>query len=436
MRGLARTITLPQAVALYVGAVVGAGVLIGPGVAASLAGPASLVAWGFDSLLGIPLALTFAALAARFPDAGGVATFLARAFGPAWGAVAGWFYFFASATGQVIVPLTGAYYVAAPLGLGRGATFLVAGAILATSVIANLRGLQVSGRLQLLLSGAVSAVLLAAALAAIPRMQAANFTPFAPHGYGAVGQATVLLFFAFFGWEAIAQLAAEFRDPARDVPRSTAWSVAVVTVLYGGVAVATVATGTYGSPAVDRVAVGRLLADGLGLGAATVVGVMALLIALGTANAFVAATSRLGYALARDGAFPAALVALDARGVPGRAVATVGLYAGAGLILSYAAGWGAEHLLIVPNSLGLSTYVLGTAAGIRLLAGRARLWAAVSLLLCLAALPFAGASLALPAGVAVAALAYGAARCRRQVPATPAAEVIPPKPQSGKGGAM
>ena len=62
---LRRTITLPQAIALYAGAVVGAGVLILPGVAASQAGPASLVAWAFDGLVGIPLALAVAALSAR-----------------------------------------------------------------------------------------------------------------------------------------------------------------------------------------------------------------------------------------------------------------------------------------------------------------------------------------------------------------------------------
>ncbi len=72
---LRRTITVPHGVALYLGAVVGAGVLLLPGLAASQAGPASLVSWGFDCVLGIPLALTFAALAARSPDAGGVATY-------------------------------------------------------------------------------------------------------------------------------------------------------------------------------------------------------------------------------------------------------------------------------------------------------------------------------------------------------------------------
>ena len=57
------TIGVGQAVALYTCAVLGAGVLVLPGQAASLAGPASVLAWGFSCLLGIPLALTFAALA-------------------------------------------------------------------------------------------------------------------------------------------------------------------------------------------------------------------------------------------------------------------------------------------------------------------------------------------------------------------------------------
>jgi len=57
---LRKTITLPQAVALYTGAVLGSGILITPGIAASTAGPASLLAWVFDGLLGIPLALTLA----------------------------------------------------------------------------------------------------------------------------------------------------------------------------------------------------------------------------------------------------------------------------------------------------------------------------------------------------------------------------------------
>ena len=61
------TLGRTQGVALYAGAVLGSGVLVIPAVAAELAGPASLVAWGAMTLLTLPLALTMSLLSARFP---------------------------------------------------------------------------------------------------------------------------------------------------------------------------------------------------------------------------------------------------------------------------------------------------------------------------------------------------------------------------------
>jgi amino acid efflux transporter len=287
--------------------------------------------------------------------------------------------------------------------LDRSGTFLLAGAILAATVASNYGGLRVSGRVQLVLSGGVAVLLLAATLVSIPRISLENWTPFVPNGWISVGEACVLIFFAVFGWEAIAQLSAEFRDPSRDVPRSTLLSVGLITLLYVGVAAATVGTATYGTPEVNRVAVARLLANGLGIGAGTVAASMAVLISLATTNAYVAATARLGYALARDGAFPSWLDHLDERGVPARAVFTVGSLAVIGILLSYAVGWNPEDILVVPTSLGLATYIVGSAAGARLLAGGARLLAVISLLLCLVVFPFAGTFVSLPVAVGAAA---------------------------------
>src|SRR5688572_14924331 len=66
-------IGLPTASALYIAAVLGTGVLVLPGLAADAAGPASVLALAIVLLLSVPLAGAFAALAARYPDAGGVA---------------------------------------------------------------------------------------------------------------------------------------------------------------------------------------------------------------------------------------------------------------------------------------------------------------------------------------------------------------------------
>lgn len=384
---------------------VGAGILLLPGTAATMAGPASVLSWGVVCLLGLPLALTFASLARRIPDAGGVATFTARAFGPLAGGIVGWFYFVASANGQIIVPLTGGYYASLALGLDRFGAFVVAGAIVAVSVAMNLAGLRVSARAQVAFAGAVAAVLVVACAVSAPRMSASAWTPFAPHGYAAAGNALRLIFFAVFGWEAIAQLSAEFRDPRRDVLRATLLSLAVVTLLYVGIAVATVATRSYGSAATDRVAVAVLIGRGVGLAARDAAAVVATLLALATCNAFVAASARLCYALSRDGFLPRRLGALSSRGVPRGGVWLVGAWAGLGLGACYAAGAGAERLLVVSNSLGLMTYVLGTAAGVKLLAGVSRGIAAAACVLCIGAVPFFGFSAVIPVAVALLALA-------------------------------
>ena len=405
-RQLQPSIGLGQGVALYVSAILGAGVLVLPGQVASMAGPASLVAWAFAAVLGVPLALTLASLAVAMPGAGGVATFAARAFGPNIGGVVGWWYFTAGSVGQTIVPLTGGYYLAEALGMGQQLSYPIAALILAAAVAANLAGVKISARVQVALAAAVAAVLLAAVLSAAPDLDPARLIPFAPAGVSGIGQAVVVLFFAFAGWEAVAHLSGEFRDPRRDLRRATVITIVVVSVLYLAVAAAVVLTATYGDPATDRLAIGLLLEGGLGVGAATAAGVAAVVISLGTTNAFIASVSRLGYALALQGWAPAPLGRISARRVPATSVLVVGGIGAAGLALSWAGGWGTEDVVAIPSTLVIATYLVAMACGVRLLTGAARAGAVVALALTAAVLPFAAGHVLVPLTVAAAALAY------------------------------
>src|SRR6476659_535234 len=88
------SLTVAQGAALSVGAVLGTGVITLPALAAAVAGPASLLAWAALVLLSVPLASTFAALGARHPDGGGVATYARRAFGSPVATVTGWCFYF------------------------------------------------------------------------------------------------------------------------------------------------------------------------------------------------------------------------------------------------------------------------------------------------------------------------------------------------------
>ena len=104
-------LTVLQGAALYVGAVLGTGVIALPALAAKVAGPASLLAWVALVLLSAPLAATFAALGGRYPDAGGVATYARQAFGARASAIVGWCFYFAVPAGAP----AGAMFAGAPV---------------------------------------------------------------------------------------------------------------------------------------------------------------------------------------------------------------------------------------------------------------------------------------------------------------------------------
>ena len=115
-----------SATALYVGAVLGPGVLLLPALAARIAGPASVLAWAGLLALSIPLAITFAALGVRWPEAGGTASYVRAAFGARAGRATGWWFLTGVAVGAPAVALIGGFYVAELIGGGR-TTAVIAG---------------------------------------------------------------------------------------------------------------------------------------------------------------------------------------------------------------------------------------------------------------------------------------------------------------------
>lgn len=414
MATLRRSIGLGQGVALYVGAILGPGLLVLPSVAAETAGPASLVAWFALVILSLPMALTFAALARAYPQAGGFSTYTERAFGPVWGAVSGWLFFFSIPSGCVVVALIAGQYGAGAFGLGREALYLIGGGLVLAAYALNLVGLKLSSRVQVLVTGGIVILLAIGIVGAMPRVDAAAFTPFLPYGSLAIGLAAVQLFWAFAGWEAITPLAEEFHDPARDMWRATLFAVVVVGVTYGTLAFATVGTRAYGENLQGAPPLGAMAAASFGIGAQLAVGIVGLFVSFGAVNAYIAGTSRLGYAMGRAGQFPRWFSVLHANWrSPYYSLAF--LFAGfiVWLVASYIFGLTVADLLPISTSSYIATYVLSMAAGARLLSGWGRAAAWVSLIACVAVLLFVGTFFAWIGGVTLACLTYQAYQRRR-----------------------
>ena len=135
---------MSQGAALTIGAVLGTGVISLPALAVQAAGPASLLAWVALLLLSVPLATTFAALGARYPDGGGVSTYARRAFGARAATVVGWCFYFAIPIGAPTAAGFAAAYVADSAGGGRPTRLVATGAIILLVAAMNWFGLTVS----------------------------------------------------------------------------------------------------------------------------------------------------------------------------------------------------------------------------------------------------------------------------------------------------
>lgn len=395
------TLSLPRGAALYVGALIGPGVLLVPSLAAQTAGPAAIVAWVALLVLSLPLAVTFATLGVRHPVPGGVTAYVREGFGAHAAAVTGVVFLTAVVLGGPAVALIGGYYVADLTGGGTAVAIATGLAMFGFVLAMNAFGLRVSSGVQFALTAALVAVIVLAIATVLPEHAGQNWEPFVPHGWWAVGTAANILAWLFFGWEAMAQLAGDFRNPQRDLPRAVAIAFVTIGVLYIGLAIAsiTVVTGTSQVPLAD------LLEVGLGSAGRDATAVLAVLLTMGTMNVYIGGSAKLTAALAQDGVLPAWLGAGGDRSIPLRPLACLALAGAALLGLLAADVVSAEGLVRATSACFVSVYVLSLGSATRILEGRARAIAAVALTLVTVVTLFSGAFLAVPVGMALATLA-------------------------------
>jgi len=402
---------LLRASSLYVAAVLGTGILVLPSLAAQVAGPASILSVVAVLLLSIPLAGTFAALASRFPDAGGVATFVRLALGQTAARMAGYWFFFGVAVGAPVVGILGADYVVAVVGGPRWMVVVVGALIYVPPFVVNAFGLRVSGSTQLVLTAILLVVVIGVVALSIPHAHPANFTPFLPHGWAGVGLGISLFVWAFAGWEAVTHIAGEFRNPRRTIPFATGIAIATVGIAYLALQFVTIAVlGSSNRSAVPLLALVSQSAPGYG---PWIIAGIALIVAMGVLNAYLPALAKLGSALGRDGHLPRWIArGSEAGEVPRRALLVVGLINLVYFVVAVVSGLNLTPFILIHTSCMVAVYALGMLAAVRLLKTWSAGWwmAVVSVVLVAGLLLLAGWHLVVPVALALAALVVALAR--------------------------
>ncbi|MFT8390314.1 MAG: amino acid permease [Sporolactobacillus sp.] len=302
-RSLKRSINGFQGIALTISAVLGCGILVLPSLTADTAGPASLLSWALMSVLAFPIVLTLANLAIRIPNAGGITAYVADAFGAHTSYLLSWIMLGSVPIGAPTLALTGAIYCSNLLHLNHWAITGLAAGLLCVSLILNSCGIKLSSRVSVVTVIIIIGLIVIALATQLRQVTPAAFHPFLTHGWLSVGSTTVLIFFSFVGWEMVTPLAEEFKNPKRDMMLSLLVGVCCISVLYLLLAFVTVGTHAYGGARTASLSL--LLSSNFGPFGTAVVAVLAVFITFSAVHANIAGFSRMVYAEARAGYFPA-----------------------------------------------------------------------------------------------------------------------------------
>ena len=336
-RRLVPTLSWPHLIALGIGAIVGTGIYTLIGVGANLAGPAVLLSFAVAGIVCACAALAYAEMATMMPAAGSAYTYSYVVLGETIAWIVGWSLIleYSLVVSAVAVGWSG-YAVGFLEGLGvHLPVWLTAGshagglinlpAVLIVFVVAGLLmvGTRASATLNAVLV-VVKLIALAVFVAiALPHFDAARLDPFMPFGFAksmgvdgverGVMAGAAIIFFAFYGFDAISTAAEETRKPERDLAIGIIGSMVGCTIIYMIVALAAVGALSYTVFGQSAEPLALILRE-LGQGTAATVIAAAAVIALPTVLlAFLYGQSRIFFVMSRDGLLPRGLSKVSPR---------------------------------------------------------------------------------------------------------------------------
>ena len=345
--GAERRMGLFGATGVGVGAIVGGGILALAGVAFATTGPAAMVAFGLNGVIALLTALSFSEMASKFPESGGTYTFSKKVLSVETAFTVGWVVWFASIVAAVLYAVGFAHFSMVVISdlwravQGDAPAWLmehrvVSGVAIATTVLLGIsltRNSAGGGEWANLAKVVVFMLLIFGGLWAVVRQPPTDtlgaLRPFFTAGFSGLAQAMGYTFIALQGFDLIAAVGGEVREPEKNLPRAMLISLGIALVIYLPLLFVVITAGVApGQSIVDAAAENP---EGIvAIAAQTFLGpfgywlvITATLLSMFSAlQANLFAGSRIARAMAIDRSLPAALSQLsEKRGTPAMAVA-------------------------------------------------------------------------------------------------------------------
>lgn len=305
-----KPIGLWSAVAMGIGAMVGAGIFALLGEASRISGSAVYISFVIGGVIALFSGYSLGKLGARYPSSGGIIEYLSQAFGPGTftGSMGVMMYFAAVVSLSLIAKAFGNYAV----------TFfsfhtthylwshIFSVGIVILFVLINLRGAKDVALWERITVGVkflVLAVLSVAGIAVLkPGLLSASHYPPISNIFFSLA----VTFFAYEGFRVITNVAEDMPDPSKTLPRAMVIAISLVMLLYVAITFA-----VFGNLPVDKViaakdfALAQAALPVFGKIGFTVVAITALIATASAINANLYAVTNVTYQLAKDGELPA-----------------------------------------------------------------------------------------------------------------------------------
>ncbi len=318
-----RSIGLYAVLTISIGAMIGSGIFVLPGIAFKIAGPSVVLAFVLAGVVVLPAALSKAEMATAMPEAGGTYLYIDRAMGPLMGTIAGfgvWFSLvFKAAFALVGLSAYLEYFVPHP-------ERPVAAILVLGLVGINLLGIKQTARFQIAIVTGVILVLVGFVAVGLPSLEPSAFQPFTSQGIKGLFSATAVVFVSYAGVTKVASIAGEVRRPGRNLPVGMLISIGFMMVLYAAIVV--VIVGNSPADALTNTETPMTLAAENFLGSAGVAFIAgtAVLALLSMANAGIIASARYPFAMARNSLAPPFLARIGKRsGAPSAGITATGV---------------------------------------------------------------------------------------------------------------
>lgn len=322
---LKRQLGVFELTATGVGIILGAGIYVLIGEAAGAAGNGVWLPFLISAIAAAFTGLSYAELASRFPRAGATFEYTRRAFGPRTGFVAGWTMMFAAVIQVSAVAIGFAGYFAEIFDTPRVPVTL--GLIVVSAVVLWI-GVRESIRLGIVFAFIELFGLFLAIAVSARFVGDVDYFEFAG-GVSEIMRGSALLFFAFLGFEQMANLAEEAKNPTRNLPRSIILAVSIVTVIYLLVAITSVSAVDWRELAESDAPLGVVVEQATGAELSTLLSLIALFATANTVLFGLMAASRQVFGMARVGALPTRLARLaEGRSTPVLAILLVTVLSG------------------------------------------------------------------------------------------------------------